>query len=188
MNHRLTCEHDRGELRQDGEGDDERSQKHSEVHHGVRNLPIGGGGGRGTQFVRGRSRMTINPRIPTMPGRSTSGFHHPGKHCLHQKREAGYGAMRVAWRVNRILPRTARKTDFGTLCLLSRLWMTAPMSYFVFWCGHSRDRNGYYSYVTASWVPYHIHTGTGEGRGASYVTPGSDLREGSWRTQREDDT
>ena len=29
--------------------------------------------------------------------------------------------------------------------------------YFVFWCGHSRDSDGYY-YVTASWVPYHIHT------------------------------
>ena len=28
---------------------------------------------------------------------------------------------------------------------------------FVFWCGHSRDSNGYY-YVTASWVPYHIYT------------------------------
>ena len=34
-----------------------------------------GGGGRGSQFVHGRSRMTIDPRIPTVPGRSTSGFH-----------------------------------------------------------------------------------------------------------------
>ena len=31
------------------------------------------------------SRMTIDPRIPTMPGRSTSGFHRPGRCCLlHQ--------------------------------------------------------------------------------------------------------
>ena len=37
----------------------------------------------GTQFVHGRSRMTIDPRISTMPGRSTSGFHQPGRHCLH---------------------------------------------------------------------------------------------------------
>ena len=37
----------------------------------------GEGGGR-TQFVHGRSRMTIGPRIPTMSGRSTSGFHQPG--------------------------------------------------------------------------------------------------------------
>ena len=29
------------------------------------------------------------------------------------------------------------------------------MSYFVFWCGHSRESNGYY-YVTASWGPYDI--------------------------------
>ena len=40
-----------------------------------------GGGGQCTQFVHGRSRMTIDPRIPTMPGRSTSGFHQPGRHC-----------------------------------------------------------------------------------------------------------
>ena len=40
------------------------------------------------QFVHGRSRMTIDPRIPTMPGRSTSGFHQPDRHCLHQARSA----------------------------------------------------------------------------------------------------
>ena len=28
--------------------------------------------------------MTIDSRIPTMPGRSTSNFHQPGRHCLHQ--------------------------------------------------------------------------------------------------------
>ena len=58
--------------------------------------------------------------------------------------------------MNCILPRTARKTDFGALYLLSCLWMTAPMSYFVLWCGHSRDSNGYHC-VTASWMPYLIH-------------------------------
>ena len=42
----------------------------------------------GTQFVHGRSRMTIDPRIPTMPGRSTSGFHQPGRHCSNQARSA----------------------------------------------------------------------------------------------------
>ena len=31
--------------------------------------------------------------------------------------------------MNCILSRTARKTDFGTLCLLSCSWMTAPMRY-----------------------------------------------------------
>ena len=39
-----------------------------------------------TQFVYGRSLMTIKPRIPTLPRRSTSGFHQPGRHCLHQAR------------------------------------------------------------------------------------------------------
>ena len=38
--------------------------------------------------MHGRSRVTINPRIPTMPGRSTSFFfHRPGGHRLHQARK-----------------------------------------------------------------------------------------------------
>ena len=48
----------------------------------------GWGGGGCTQFVYGRSRITIDPRIPTMPGRSTSGFYQPGRQCLHQARSA----------------------------------------------------------------------------------------------------
>ena len=47
-----------------------------------------GGGGECSQFVHGRSRMTIDPRIPTMSGRSTSGCHEPGRRCLHQARIA----------------------------------------------------------------------------------------------------
>ena len=39
--------------------------------------------------MHGRSRMTIDPRIPTMQERSiTSGFHRPGRHCLHRARRA----------------------------------------------------------------------------------------------------
>ena len=41
-----------------------------------------------TRAVHGRSRLTIDPRIPTMPGRSTPGFHRPRKYCLHQGRSA----------------------------------------------------------------------------------------------------
>ena len=37
--------------------------------------------GGGTHVMYGCSRMTIDPRIPTMPARSTSGFHRPGVHC-----------------------------------------------------------------------------------------------------------
>ena len=41
------------------------------------------GGGGGYLFItHGRSRMTIDPRIPTMLGRSTSGFHRSGRHCF----------------------------------------------------------------------------------------------------------
>ena len=49
---------------------------------------LGGGGGTYSIFMNGRSRMTIPPCIPTMPGRSTSGFHRPGRHRLHQARSA----------------------------------------------------------------------------------------------------
>ena len=42
-------------------------------------------------FMHGRSRTTIDPRIPTMPGRSMSGFHRPGRHCLHRKSRGGGG-------------------------------------------------------------------------------------------------
>ena len=46
----------------------------------------GNRGGEGcTQLVHSRSRMAIEPRIPTMPGRSTSGFHQPGRHCVHRE-------------------------------------------------------------------------------------------------------
>ena len=38
------------------------------------------GGGGCTHVMHGRSRMIIDPRIPTLPGRSTSGFHQPGRH------------------------------------------------------------------------------------------------------------
>ena len=41
-------------------------------------------GGRIPDIMHGRSLMAIDPRIPTMPGRNTSGFHQPGRHCLHQ--------------------------------------------------------------------------------------------------------
>ena len=36
-------------------------------------------GGGALNIMHGRSRMTIDPRIPTMPGLSTSGFHRPGR-------------------------------------------------------------------------------------------------------------
>ena len=36
----------------------------------------------GAHFMQSRSYMTIDPRIPTTPGRSTSEIHRPGKHCV----------------------------------------------------------------------------------------------------------
>ena len=34
------------------------------------------------------SPKTVDPRIPTMPGRSMSGFYRSGRHCLHQARSS----------------------------------------------------------------------------------------------------
>ena len=39
-------------------------------------------------IIHGRSRINRDPRIPTMPGRSMSGSHQPGRYCLHQARSA----------------------------------------------------------------------------------------------------
>ena len=43
--------------------------------------PMTSGGGCVLDIVHGRSRMTIDPRIPTMPGWSMLGFHRAGRHC-----------------------------------------------------------------------------------------------------------
>ena len=45
-------------------------------------------GGVCAHFMHGRSPMTVDPRTPRMPGRSTSAFHHrPRRHCLlHEAR------------------------------------------------------------------------------------------------------
>ena len=43
--------------------------------------------------MHGRSRMTIDPRIPAMPGRSTPSFHRPGRHCLLAPGAKGGGGV-----------------------------------------------------------------------------------------------
>ena len=47
-----------------------------------------GGWGSLLDIMHVRSRMTIDLRIATMLGRGASGFHRPGRHCLHQARFA----------------------------------------------------------------------------------------------------
>ena len=47
------------------------------------------GGGGALDIVHGGSRLIIDPHTPTMPGRSTSGFCRPGRHCLHSARSGG---------------------------------------------------------------------------------------------------
>ena len=71
----------------------EASRKTAPFHRREEGAGGGGraGGGVGwvcTQFVHGLVRMTICPRIATIPGRRTSGFHQTGRHCLHQARRA----------------------------------------------------------------------------------------------------
>ena len=111
-----------------------------------------------TQFVHGRSRMTIGPRIPTMPGRSTSGFRQPGRYSLHQAQSA------VKWSASRMIgelhPFKNRSSDGPrTLCLLSCSWMASPMSYTLFSVVATPETAmGMYYYVTASCVPYRSHT------------------------------
>ena len=82
----------------------------------------GGGGERGgvggwgcTQFAHGRSRLTIDPRIPIMPGWSTSGFHQPRRYCLHQARSA---VRRLASRRKGELHPSKNRVEVGFLYLV----------------------------------------------------------------------
>ena len=45
-------------------------------------------GGGVYSVVHGRGYVTIDPHIPPVPGRSTSGFNQPGRHCFHRARSA----------------------------------------------------------------------------------------------------
>ena len=49
---------------------------------------MGGGGGGVLDIMHGRSRMAMDPRIPTMSGQSASGFHRSGIRRLHKARSA----------------------------------------------------------------------------------------------------
>ena len=71
------------------------------------------------------SRMAIDPRVPTMPGRSMSGFHRPGRRCLHQARASSYYVQ------------IACEADFPAYG-----WQR-PTNRLVFGVATSRDSNGY---------------------------------------------
>ena len=122
------------------------------VHDGVsitERAAIGlreGGGGGGVldrrnvlDLMLGRSRMTIDPRIPTMPGRSASGFHRPGRHLLapsFAKRKVRCSASRLKGELHVIL-RTALEADF----LAYGVTASIEFIYFPVW-PTSRDSNG----------------------------------------------
>ena len=85
--------------------------------------------------------MTIDPRIPTMSGRSTSGFHQPGRHCLNQARSA---VRCWASRMKGELHPSKNRWQEGLRHLVPTFLLTddsANELYFVFWCDHSRDSN-----------------------------------------------
>ena len=105
--------------------------------------------------MHGRSRMTTDPRIPTIPGQSTSGFHQPGRQRLHQARSA---VRCSASRMKGELHPSKNRSEDGLRHLVPTFLLMddSANELLVFWCGHSRDSNRYY--VTASWVPCHIHT------------------------------
>ena len=49
---------------------------------------MGGKGGGVTHAMHGRDGLATEPRNPTLPGRSTSGFHRLGRQCFHQARSS----------------------------------------------------------------------------------------------------
>ena len=60
------------------------------------------GGGRVYPFQHSRSiiddHMTIDPRIPTMPGRRTSDIHRPGRHRVHREEVVARAGFRIGVR------------------------------------------------------------------------------------------
>ena len=77
MNRSGACKGGRGEGAGGVEGGGEARQERRGGGRWRKEGESEGGKGRGgcTQFVHGHSRMTIDPRIPTIPGRRTLGFH-----------------------------------------------------------------------------------------------------------------
>ena len=84
--------------------------------------------------MHGRSRMTTDPRIPTMPRRSMSGFHQPGKTLLApsaKRREVfvesheGGGGVYTGWfrcqRFRRVSLLFTKTDDPGRGC--RKLWI-----------------------------------------------------------------
>ena len=72
----------------------------------------------GGSSMYGRSRMTIHPRITTMPGLQTSGSHRTGRHCLHQARSA---VRCSASRKKSELHATTSRSGSGPRCLVRTL-------------------------------------------------------------------
>ena len=88
-----------------------------------------------THVKHGRSRMTIDPRIRTTPGRSTSGFHRPGRHRLH--RELGGGGLTSSgWAHVHTHLLCVR---FGLLCI-SLGCRTTPSSYVLSTINYEKKR------------------------------------------------
>ena len=91
------------------------------------------GYGGDSVLVHGRSRMTVerDPRIPTMPGRSSSSFHTNQAGIACTEREAPRVMLFGESHGELLHPEPlVRKTDFGTPCCayfeISCSWMTAP--------------------------------------------------------------
>ena len=63
--------------------------------------------------MHGRTRMAIDPCIPTIPGRSASGFHGLGRYYLHEAQSVvKYCSRRVASTLSCFLLGAACEEDF----------------------------------------------------------------------------
>ena len=61
--------------------------------------------------MRSRSHMIVDLRIPTMPGRSASGFHRSGRHAVHEARSAVRGKIRGRDKITQEKPETGEHRD-----------------------------------------------------------------------------
>ena len=102
--------------------------------------------------MHSRSLKTIDTRIPTMPRRSTSGFHRPGRYCVHQAQSGvRFSASRMKGELY-----SGKKHLRGGLPHLVRTLLLMDDSFEVICLfsgvATSRDSNGDTVYLPRGWL------------------------------------
>ena len=123
-----------------------------------------------TRFVHGRSRMTIDPRIPNVPGRSTLGFPQPG--CCDMGGRGGrafWAPKNICWVTTWLLSPTTRQNIMSLRACFGNIVCCCAYK-----SGHGGER------PSVGWLQFHNFSGfasapDSEGAAAAAVSGASDI-------------